>query len=101
MARSRTRCPALPTGPGATGERPPVTAAEGTVSGADGRELARARTDSSGVAGLPLAADVPPRDVLITVRHQDYNPRHLRLDGSSVALELRELLYGGSETTGA
>ena len=87
--------------PDATGERPPVADAEVTVSGADGRELARARTDSNGVAGLPLPAEVPLHDVLITVRHEDYNPRHLRLDGSSVVLELRELLYGGSETTGA
>jgi hypothetical protein len=31
---------------------------------------------------------------VIAVHHDDYNPRHLRLDGSSITLDLRELLYG-------
>jgi hypothetical protein len=30
---------------------------------------------------------------VIAVHHDDYNPRHLRLDGSNVVLDLRELLY--------
>ena len=85
----------------ATGGRPPVADAEVTLSGAEGGGQSRARTDSHGVAGLPLPSEVPPQDVLITVHHEDYNPRHVRLDGSSMALELRELLYGGAETTGA
>jgi len=59
--------------------------------------LARARSDSYGVAGVPLPADLPPDEVVIAVHHDDYNPRHLRLDGSNVVLDLRELLYGRTE----
>jgi hypothetical protein len=81
--------------PDTSGERPPVAGAEVTVSGPGGRVLARAHTDHYGVAGVPLPADLPPDDVLITVHHNDYNPRHLRLNGSNVVLDLRELLYGG------
>ncbi len=79
--------------PDATGERPFVSGAEITVSGHGGQVLARAHTDSYGVAGVPLPSEVPPHDVVVTVHHDNYNPRHLRLDGSSVALDLRELLY--------
>jgi phosphonoacetate hydrolase len=77
----------------AGGEQPPVEGAEVTVSGPHGVVLAHARTDSYGVAGVPLPADVPAHDVVLSVHHDDYNPRHLRLDGSSIALDVRELLY--------
>jgi hypothetical protein len=83
--------------PDATGERPPVAGAEVTVSGRGGQVLARARTDGYGVAGVPLPADLPPEEVIVAVHHDHYNPRHLRLDGSNVALDLRELLYPGTE----
>jgi hypothetical protein len=80
----------------ASGGRSPIAGAEVSVSDAGGRVLARARTNNVGVAAVPLPADLPPEDVLITVHHDDYNTRHLRLDGSSVAPDLRELLYGRS-----
>jgi phosphonoacetate hydrolase len=82
--------------PDASGEQPPVAGAEITVSGHGAQVLARAHTDDFGVAGVPLPAEVPAHDIVITVHHDDYNPRHLRLDGSSVALDLRELLYTAS-----
>jgi hypothetical protein len=84
--------------PDASGEQPPVAGAEVTVSGRGGQVLARARTDNYGVAGVPLPADLPPDEVVIAVHHDDYNPRHLRLDGSTVVLDLRELLYGKTES---
>jgi hypothetical protein len=79
-----------------SGEQPPVAGAEITVSGPGGQVLARAETDSGGVAGVPLPAEVAAHDVVVIVHHDDYNPRHLRLDGSNVAIDLRELLYGRS-----
>jgi hypothetical protein len=78
----------------ATGEQPPVAGAEITVSGPGGEVLAHARTDDYGVAGVPLPVEVPAHDIVISVHHDDFNPRHLRLDGSSVSFDLRELLYG-------
>jgi hypothetical protein len=75
-----------------TGELPPVAGAEITVSQGSA-VLGRATTDDFGVAGIPLPAEVPAHEIVLTVHHGDYNPRHLRLDGSSVALDLRELLY--------
>ncbi len=79
-----------------SGEQPPVAGAEITVSGPGGDVLARAETDNGGVAGVPLPAEVPAHEIVVTVHHDDYNPRHLRLDGSNIAIDLRELLYGRS-----
>jgi hypothetical protein len=79
-----------------SGEQPPVGGAEITVVGPHNQVLAKAKTDAYGVAGVPLPADVRPEDIIITVHHDDYNPRHLRLDGSNVVIDLRETLYGTS-----
>jgi len=79
--------------PDATGEQPPVAGAEVAVSHSH-QVLAHARTDDYGVAGVPLPVDLPEHEIVIAVHHDGYNPRHLRLDGSNVVLDLRELLYG-------
>jgi hypothetical protein len=42
---------------------------------------------------VPLPVELSPEDVVLSVHHDDYNPRHLRLDGSNVVMDLRELLY--------
>ncbi len=84
--------------PDASGERPPVAGAEVIVSahGAYGgsRVLARAKTSAGGTCGVPLPANVDPEDIVVTVQHGDYNPRHLRLDGTPVREDLRRVLYG-------
>jgi hypothetical protein len=77
------------------GERPVIEGAEVVVSGPGGAVLARARTDRHGVAGVPLPPDLAPEEVVVSVHHDRFNPRHLRLDGSSVLPNLRELLYKG------
>ena len=32
--------------------------------------------------------------MFVTVHHDDYNPRHLRLDGTPVREDIRAVLYG-------
>jgi hypothetical protein len=78
----------------ATGERPPVSGAEVTLSAHGARVLARATTDAGGTCGLPLPPDVEPDEMFLTVHHDDFNPRRLRLDGTSVREDLRRMLYG-------
>ncbi len=81
-----------------SGERPPIAGAEVTVSaqGADGapKVVARATTDIGGTCGVALPMEVDPSDMHVTVHHDDYNPRHLRLDGTTVSIDLRQMLYG-------
>jgi hypothetical protein len=78
-----------------SGERPPVAGAEVTLAGAHAQALARATTDAGGTCGLPLPLDVEPADLYVTVHHDDYNPRRLRLDGTPLREDLRQALYGG------
>jgi len=77
-----------------SGERPPVAGAEVTLGTHGAKVLARATTDAGGTCGLPLPAGVEPADMFISVQHDDFNPRRLLLDGTSVREDLRELLYG-------
>jgi hypothetical protein len=56
--------------------------------------LASLSTNGAGVAGFSTPADVPPHAISVSVHHPDYNPRHLRLDGTNLAIDLRRALYG-------
>ncbi len=76
------------------GDRPSVVGAEITLSGAGSKVIARATTDSGGTCGLSLPSDVSPANLHITVHHDDYNPQHLRLDGTPIVEDIRTLLYG-------
>jgi len=79
----------------ASGERPPVAGAEVTLSTHNAKVLGRAKTDAGGTCGLSLPPNVDPAEMYVTVHHDDYNARRLRLDGTGVREDLRALLYGG------
>ena len=78
----------------ASGEKPPIAGAEVRVLGAGEQLVASLQTNAMGVAGFATPADVAPRDLVLSVHHPDYNPRHLRLDGTNLAIDLRRALYG-------
>jgi hypothetical protein len=78
----------------ASGERPPVAGAEVRVLSAQDQVLAALTTNAAGIAGFSTPADVPAHAIVLSVHHPDYNPRHLRLDGSNMAIDLRRVLYG-------
>ncbi len=83
-----------------SGEQPPVAGAEVLVHAhaEDGaveaeRAVTKVVTNEAGVAGFATPADVAASQIVLSVRHPDYNPRHLRLDGTNLAIELRHELY--------
>jgi phosphonoacetate hydrolase len=76
-----------------SGECPPVAGAEVLVCGHADRVIAKVVTNAAGVAGFVTPADVSPSDLVVAVHHPDHNPRHLRLDGSNLAIDLRRELY--------
>jgi hypothetical protein len=78
----------------ASGERPPIEGAEVLVQAPHGTVLAHVTTNAAGVAGFATPADVAPADVVLVVKHPEFNPRHVRLDGTSLAIDLRAALYG-------
>lgn len=79
---------------GPSGEKPPVERAEVLVSDHRDGKLARVLTDASGVAGIGIPADLEPGDLRLRVHADGFNPRHMLMDGSNLALDLRTVLYG-------
>ena len=99
------RVTVLDNDPDRSGERPPVAGAEilvqahpdATAGGrkADlGRAVAKLISNEMGIAGFATPADVAPAHIVLSVHHPEYNPRHLRLDGSNLCVDLRRALYG-------
>ena len=80
------------------GARPPVQGARVVLGESSDLPLAEAETDGLGVAKLALPTDVQREKLLLTVHSERFNPRHVRLDGTSVVEDLREALYGGAST---
>jgi hypothetical protein len=78
----------------ASGERPPVADAEILVHSHPDTLVAKLVTNALGIAGFATPADVAPADIVLSVRHPNYNPRHLRLDGRNLIVDLRAELYG-------
>ena len=77
-----------------SGEQPPVSGAEVIVHSHPDRMLATVCTNEAGIAAFATPSDVAPQAIVLSVQHPDYNPRHLRLDGHNLALDLRRALYG-------
>jgi hypothetical protein len=79
-----------------SGEKPPVAGAEILVSDHEDGKVARVLTDANGVAGISIPADLEPADLRLRVHAEGFNPRHMLLDGSNLAMDLRRVLYGAS-----
>ena len=76
------------------GERPPVTGASVVVRGRGGAVLGEAITRADGRVAFATPSDVADDEIAVRVEHQDFNPRTLRGDGSSVLPDVRAELYG-------
>lgn len=81
----------------AAGEQPPIAGAEVMVHAHVGagkpRVLVQLETNAAGIAGFATPSDVGPDRIVVSVRHPEFNPRRLRLDGVNVAIDLRRALY--------
>lgn len=76
-----------------SGEKPPVADAEILVSDHRDGKVARVITDANGVAGISIPADLEPAGLRLAIQADGFNSRHMRMDGSNFALNLREVLY--------
>jgi hypothetical protein len=78
-------------------ERPPVAGVEILVRTHCDRLVARVATNEAGIAGFATPADVGSAEIVLSAHHPDFNPRHLRLDGTNLAIDLRNVRRGGEE----
>jgi hypothetical protein len=81
-----------------SGEFVPIADAEVVVQqhreGRAPRELARGRTDRNGLFGFATPSDASSRDISLSIHAHGRNPRHLRLDGERLGVDLRAALFG-------
>jgi hypothetical protein len=82
----------------ASGEKPPVAGAEVVLEahreGALARVIAQGKTGPDGIFGFATPSDVDSRQIGVRVSAKGFNARHLLLDGTRLALDLRAALYG-------
>jgi hypothetical protein len=76
------------------GEFPPVGGAEILVHSHPDERIATVVTNEIGIAGFATPADVASERIVLSIHHADFNPRHLRLDGTNLAIDPRKELYG-------
>ena len=76
-----------------TGERPPLVADILVSDHTDGR-VAKTATNADGVAGFAIPPDMRAHDLRLAVHADGFNSRHMLMDGSNLALDLRHVLYG-------
>ena len=77
-----------------SGERPPIAGAHVLVTDHRDGKVATATTDAGGNAGVVIPPDVRPGELRMAVRANGFNSRHMLMDGSNLALDLRETLFG-------
>ena len=80
------------------GEHTPIDgAAVAVLAHRDGRpplEVAHGHTDANGLFGFATPSDVDSTAITVTVHADGRNPRHLRLDGERLGIDLGAALYG-------
>jgi hypothetical protein len=77
-----------------SGEKPPIEGADVLVCAPHGAVIATVTTNEAGIAGFVTPADLARHEIVVVVRHAEFNARHIRLDGTNVASDLRRELYG-------
>jgi type I phosphodiesterase/nucleotide pyrophosphatase len=77
-----------------SGERPPIAGAEVLVHSHPDHVLARLATNEVGIAGFATPPDAASHTIVLSIHHSDFNPRHVRLDGTNLVVDLRRELYG-------
>jgi hypothetical protein len=82
----------------ASGERPALGGVEVVVEahrpGAAPRAIAHGMTSADGIFGFATPSDADSKQIALSLRAPGFNPRHVLLDGTRLALDLREALYG-------
>jgi Type I phosphodiesterase / nucleotide pyrophosphatase len=75
------------------GEHPPLAGARVTLHGRGGAVLAESRTPESGRVAFATPADASDAELTLSVELKGFNSRKLRADGTSLAKDIRQILY--------
>jgi len=75
------------------GEHPPLTGARVTLHGRGGAVLAESLTPESGRVAFATPADASDAELTVYVELKGFNTRKLKADGTSLAKNIRQILY--------
>ena len=75
------------------GEYPPLAGARVTLHGRGDAVIAESRTPESGRVAFATPADAADAELTVSVELKDFNSRKLRADGTSLAKDIRQILY--------
>jgi hypothetical protein len=64
-----------------------------TLHGSGGAPLAESRTPESGRVAFATPADVSDAELTVSIELKGFNPRKLKADGTSIAKDIRQILY--------
>ena len=82
----------------ASGEKPALAGADVVVEahreGSAPRGIALGKTSADGIFGFATPSDLDSRRIGVRVSARGFNARHILLDGTRLALDLRSALYG-------
>ncbi len=82
------------------GEHPPVADARVTLHGRGDAVIAETRTPESGRVAFATPADVSDAELTVSVELKGFNSRKLRADGTSIAKDIRKVLYANLNSSG-
>jgi len=80
------------------GEHPPLAGARVTLHGRGGAVLAESRTPETGSVAFSTPADVSDAELTLSIELKSFNSRKLRADGTSLAKNIREILYANQNS---
>src|SRR3984957_12329326 len=75
------------------GEHPPLAGARVTLHGRGDAVIAESRTPESGRVAFATPADVSDAELTVSAELKGFNSRKLRADGTSLAKDIRQILY--------
>jgi hypothetical protein len=80
------------------GEHPPLAGARITLNGRGGAVLAESRTPESGRVAFATPADVSDAELTVSIELKGFNSRKLKADGTSLAKNIRQILYANLDS---
>ncbi len=75
------------------GEHPPLAGARVTLHSRGGAVIAESRTPETGRVAFATPADVSDAELTVSIELKGFNSRKLRADGTSLAKDIRKILY--------
>jgi len=75
------------------GESPPLAGARVTLHGRGDAVISESRAPESGRVAFATPADAADAELTVSVELKDFNSRKLRADGTSLAKDIRQILY--------